>query len=570
MTGRFLDLRPYQAEAVESTERALETDQRPAIVLPTGGGKTVIFSHLAKRWVADRGPVTILVHRDELVRQAVDKLGKVAPGLDVGIVQGQVREIGHPVAVASVQTLARHFQLAVDLQYRRIPGTMDRHLTIVDECHHASAPSYRRVMEWLGAYTRPYDYGWSQALGVTATLARGDGSGLGGIWERVVFRRDILDLIPQYLVDVEGQQVTVNGLNLAEAKMSGGDFSAGSLSELMASAGAAELCARGYSDKARRPDGSVRPGIVFVPSVDTARTFATAFRSEGITAEVIWGDMDPGVRRSTLASAQEPGGPDVLINCMVLTEGFDCPRMEVAMIARPTASAPLYVQMVGRVLRQFPGKSKALVLDVVGATVEHRLAVLADLSSRRIRDVRPGESLAEAAVRERRSGNPFLAEYVMGSREVELFETSRATWLQTHEGVWFIGAGSDRIVFLWPDGPGTYRVGTRPLRRKGGEWLHEEVPLDTAMSWAQQEARRINDESETTANLVSRSASWRRSDASEIQLDLAARLGVKDPGVTKGQVSDRINVELASRALDPGLVKIRKAQQRAKQEGQGS
>src|SRR5690606_18956576 len=131
----------------------------------------------------------------------------------------------------------------------------------------------------------------------------------------------------------------------------------------------------------------------------------------------------------------ETGELEVLVNCMVLTEGFDEPSASCAIIARPTKSAALYVQMVGRVLRKHPSKRDALVLDVVGASAEHRLATLSDLTSRRVKEVQPGESLAEAAARERKQGNPNLANYVVNTDDVDLFHRSPSVWLSTNEGI---------------------------------------------------------------------------------------------------------------------------------------
>jgi hypothetical protein len=240
-------------------------------------------------------------------------------------------------------------------------------------------------------------------------------------------------------------------------------------------------------------------------------------------------------------------GADVLINCMALTRGFDAPRAEVCLIARPTTSPVLYQQMIGRVLRPSPGKGSALVLDLVGASADHRLATLIDLSTRRIGEVRPGESLAEAAVRERAARNPLLADYVIDSREIDLFGASRARWLQTDAGVWFLPVGK-QMIFLWPDGPERYRVGIRQQSaRRGGRWLGDGMTLDWAMAWAEQESAKI-----TEAGQVSASTTWRSRRPGPGMLTMARSLPVSDAG-NAGQVSDRISVFLASRALDARL-----------------
>jgi superfamily II DNA or RNA helicase len=552
MRSELVRLRDYQNECFEAVWASLAyARERVACVLPTGAGKTVIFAHLARYWSMDRGPVLILVHRDELIRQTLNKLAEAAPWLEVGVIQGQRKELDKRVTVASVQTLSRYPEMAGQLARNFERGKFYvGPLAIVDECHHATAKSYRTALEAYGCF----NHHGSRAVGFTATLTRGDNAGLGNVWEEVVFRRDILDMIPDYLCDVTGRTVTVDGMSLAEARVSGGDYTAGSLSDILTSSDAASYAANGWLEHA-----AGRPGICFVPTVDTAWLFRDAFKAAGIDCGVVWGAQDRDARREALLDARN-GDLDVLINCMVLTEGFDWPAAEVCMIARPTTHAGLYVQMAGRALRKAEGKKSALILDLVGLDATLRLATIADLSSRRIREIKPGETLTEAAERERGEGSPFLADYVMGHRDLELFQRSEANWLTTRAGVKFIAPGGDQIVFVWPDGsatePDRYKVGVRPLNARGGEFRVTGMELDFALAWAEQTAWEINRDNPTArgANLVDRKAPWRSGQASDGMISFAQRLG---QGVTTGdragRVSDLINIELASRVLDKHL-----------------
>jgi hypothetical protein len=210
--------------------------------------------------------------------------------------------------------------------------------------------------------------------------------------------------------------------------------------------------------------------------------------------------------------------------------------------------------MIGRVLRPFPGKESALVLDVVGASRDHRLATLIDLSTRRIKEVWPGETLTEAAIRERRERNPLLADYVIDYRDIELFQRSRARWLQTDLGVWFLPIDS-AMIFLWPDAGDTYRIGIRDIRgRAGGRFVADGLDLSLAMSWAEQEAAKITEG--RGADIVSVGASWRSKRPSPGTIKYAESLGCSTSG-NSGQVSDRISRTLASRALDSGILGTR-------------
>jgi len=553
-----LNLRPYQADAITSVFESFEAGgRRVAVVLPTGSGKTVIFAHLAREWSIERGRVVILVDRDELVGQTLDKLAAIAPDIEVGVIKAERNELTNQITVASVQTLSRDARLAEYIvQDQR--GKLDNRpepLVIVDECDLSASPSYQRVLTGLGCFD-----GTARALGVTATMARADRAGLGRTWERVAYQRDILDMIPEYLVDVSGRLITVDGLTLADARMTGGDFRPASLTEILTSTGAAEIAASGFVEHAeipvfsedRRASRRFRPGIVFVPSVACAYLFTEAFNDAGIRADMVWGAQPKDERREVVSAFRDGSGVDVLINCMALTRGFDAPRAEVCMIARPTCSPVLYQQMIGRVLRLFPGKESALLLDLVGASRDHRLATLIDLSTRRINEVRPGESLTEAAFRERGERNPMLADYVLDYRDIELFGQSRARWLQTDLGVWFLPIDKS-MIFLWPDASGeTYRIGVRSMDgRSGGRFMAGGLDLSMAMGWAEQEAEKIN--ADKGADLVGIGASWRSKRPSPGMLRYAVSLGCSGPG-NAGQVSDRISRVLASRALDLGIL----------------
>lgn len=551
----LLALREYQREAIDNSFDAIERGiTRPAVVLPTGAGKTVIFSHMAKEW-RDTYPdrrILILVHRDELVTQTVKKLNSVAPGLKIGVVKAERNEIGADVIVASVQTVR---------SFNRVSQIKSVGLVIIDEAHHASADSYRFVLNHFGAMT-----GECPAVGFSATLIRSDTGDLSDVWQRVVCQRDILDLIPEYLCDVRGKLVTVDGLSLGEVSVNRGDLATGSLTDALLTAEAQNFVVRAYFEHA-----TDRPTIVFTPTVLATQAFTEAFAAAGVRVGAVWGAMPAEDRVLTLKRFAD-GDLDVIVNCMVLTEGFDEPRASCAIIARPTRSPALYVQMVGRVLRKFPGKTDALVLDVVGASLDHKLATLADLTSKRIKDILPGETLAEAAIREKKEGNPNLAGYVVGMEDVDLFHRSPSMWLTTYEGVYFIqtrctvlppnkcvrtntyGKCGTHIWFLWPDENGTYKVGVRATYKAGGMYVREGLDLETAMSWAEQFA------TEEDPSLANRNASWRRRKAvaSEPQKDYARGRGLEFPdNISKRDLSDMLSIDVASSKLDKAFKKVK-------------
>lgn len=558
----MIRLRPYQNKAVTAVEKAISNgEKRPAVILPTGGGKTVIFAYLAARHVERNAtPVLILVHREELVFQTLEKLRMIAPHLKAGVVKAAQNDVDADVMVGSVPTLAN---------VRRLNQMPRIGLMIVDECHHASATSYQTIMSWFDV----------PAVGFTATMIRGDGKDLGETWTLpAVFQMDILDMIPDFLVDVVGQQVTVDGLDLGQVAMRGRDFAPMSLGDALRTEEATEIITGAYREHA-----ADMPGVCFSPDVATTMDRTEGFRRAGFEVAPVWGDMDPALRRNVLRD-YEAGNIQILANCMVLTEGFDSPRAQCAVIDRPTTNPGLYAQMVGRVLRPYPGKLRALVLDVVGASSLFSLAGLEDLTTRRLADVEPGESLLEAVQRERRRRNPKLADYVVSTREVDLFHRSRIGWLETFAGVWFLDVPYG-LIFLWPDKvePGLYRVGTVPdLPDAAPTWHVEGVTIEYAMVWAEaladdhvrdleaQAAEKDPDSNRVGFWSLSRTASWRRRPATPLQTDLASKLKIdltpwqmsgqykKWVKITRGEISDLIAITKASRLLDEKLKRVRR------------
>lgn len=546
-------LRDYQEECMDRVVAAwLSNTQRPAVVLPTGSGKTVIFAHLAADWLEHRGGgtrVVVLVHRDELADQAIAKLHAVAPGLDIGKVKAGDDQLTSDVLVCSVQTLARERRMNRLLDSQQDHGTIG--LVIVDECHHAAAVSYRNIMAALGCYHMDEEnaYGHragTRAVGFTATLARGDGVGLGSVWESVVYNRTVLEMIRDgFLVDVKGRDVDLQ-MDLGSVKTTAGDYQAKSLGEAIVAADGPHNIARAVREYAadRRP-------IVFTPDVITAHLTAGELGKLGIRCGVIEG-RTPREERQLIYKKYRTGEIRCLVNCMVLTEGADFPWADCAVIARPTRSAPLYVQMVGRVLRPWPGKQDALVLNVIGAG--GTLSTLIDLDPGLVTPVAPGQSLADAYTQqEERAESTREAAHLafeLKYRDVDLFAASSHAWLRTRGGVMFLPLSNGEI-FLWPDEEGTWAVCVAPPQGRKWKRLHRDLPLGMAMAWAETEA------GSAVFSLSAKDKSWRKQKAEPRQIAKARSMGIDvGPDPRKGDVSDAISVVLASWKFDERMRKV--------------
>ncbi|MFH0243612.1 DEAD/DEAH box helicase [Streptomyces sp. HK10] len=525
--------RPYQLDAIKALRKGwADGRNRLAVVLPTGAGKTVVFSHLAHQMLDNLGGrrVLVIAHREELIEQAASKLLAVDPTLRIGIVKAQRdQHQDADVIVASVQTLAVP---------RRREAIRDIGLIIVDECHHAAAPTYMEVLRHFGAWDG------TPTAGFTATMTRTDG-GLAEVWDNVVFRLDILDMISDgYLCDVRGKRITVDTLDLDKVRTRGGDLVDGQLGQALEDSGALDAIARAYVEHAGE-----RPGVVFTPTVATAQAAAAALQAVGITAAPVWGDMSRDERRATLAR-YEAGDIQVLTNCMVLTEGFDAPHTSCVVIARPTKSPGLYVQMAGRALRPAPGKRDALLLDVMGASTRHKLASMVDLTAREIGQAEEGKTLREIA-EEAEKAEAAEKQRAMAARveaeEINLFGSSAIRWLRASDGTWFISPTSTVFLFLTRD-PGTrlYRM-RRWTEFDGVHPPKEDIarPLPEALTWLEQQARAL-----APGAFVARQARWRSGKPTSKQLGLCRRLGIQVPrGSTAGDVADLIDQNRVSRVL---------------------
>jgi superfamily II DNA or RNA helicase len=558
-----IKLRDYQLQAIEGLHRAFDGEQRPtgsgsvnraAVVLPTGAGKTHIFTHpdFWRPVVGDRRRMVVLVHRDELASQTVSKLHAADPTASVGRVQALWDETDRQIIVASVQTLAQNHRR------NRIDNVG---LVVVDEAHHAVAPTYVRIMEHYGCFAT---HNPTPTAGFTATMTRtADDEHLGNIWSEIVLQRDVMDGIRGgWLVDIRGKRVEIKGLDLNSVKRSRGDFSESDLGDHLMAADAPDQVAKAYVSQA-----GDRQGIAFWPDLASADAGAEAFRAHGIATAVIKGETST-VERVAIYDDYRRGRIQMLSSCMVLTEGFDMPQASAAVIARPTQSAGLFVQMAGRVARPWhlpvPGyglKRDALLLDVVGATTRHRLATIADLSVA-LKGVKDGQSLAEAmqekedlaaGVSAGVDRPPWLAA-THTITDVDLFGDRRSVWLQTPAGTWFIPAG-DNVVFLWPDRevPGLWMIGVAASGvRHSGKPVASGLTMDWAIERAEWWAGRIVDQASrfSRGRLNSRKAGWRSRQSSPAANNYARSLGiVVPPGADAGHVSDLIATVKATMAL---------------------
>jgi superfamily II DNA or RNA helicase len=561
-----LRLRPYQEQAITALDRAWSGDRRPSsrtrdyaavsravVVLPTGAGKTHIFANVLARAHAEGRRGLVLVHREPLLDQSVEKLRMVAPTANVGVVAAERNDIDADIIVGSVQTLGnpkRRAQINID------PSRSTFGIGIYDEMHHSAAPGNTETLAGFGAFRERGHPLWVPWAGFTATLSREDERGLGDIWEEVAYSRSIQEMIDDgYLVPPRGIRVQVEDLNLDAVKKSRGDLQANDLGDALMNADAPYQGAKALLEHAVG-----RHTAAFWPTVQVAQIFADECHKLGITCEVVVGTTPKDERRDAYARFRE-GITSVISSVSVLSEGWDAPWCDCILLGRPTQSKALFVQICGRALRPWipGGKTDALIIDLTGASERNQLITLADLGlSVEGEEADPEESSTpDPDAVDMFGDEPVYGEGVLRSHAVDLFAASRSLWLRTEDRGWWFVPVMGGVFFLYPKADGTFAVGYKQNNRTAQviEGKDPGLTLELGMAWAERYAAEVDsDRAEHGFSVSSRSASWRKGNrpSSPAQRDLAAGLGIDrdlSASLNKRELSDLISIKIATRAL---------------------
>ena len=343
-----IELRDYQIAGVNQIrERFRAGDRNVLFQLPTGGGKTVVFSYITEGASRKGNRVLILVHRQELIRQTSASLNDI--GVAHGIIAPGFTPSWDNVQVASVQTLVR-----------RMDKVHAPQLIISDECHHAGAASWQKIFSY---------YDSAAILGVTATPVRLDGKGLGrssgGFFDSMVNGPPVAELIRRKFLANPRVYAPPVGADLSNLRKKYGEFVTAETAAAMDKPMITGCAVQHYQ---RLANGV--PAIAFCASVEHAEHVAEQFRSAGYQAASIDGTMHDNDRKARI-KALGNGGLHVLTSCDIISEGTDIPIVGAAILLRPTASMGLYLQQVGRSLRMYDGKVDAIILDHVGNVMRH-------------------------------------------------------------------------------------------------------------------------------------------------------------------------------------------------------
>jgi len=540
-------LRDYQKACLEAILIRYKAGiRRQLVCLPTGTGKTIIFSQFPA-FFGMKKRMLVLAHREELLHHAREKVLHANPALRVDIEQA-FRQAGgsSDVVVASVQTLGRKHSSRLS---RLNPDEF--YLVVVDEAHHAAAPSYRRILEHFGIFDRNTA---KLLVGFTATPKRGDSIGLDSVFEEIPFSRSLAEMVQSgHLAPLAAFRVET-AVDLSGVRTQHGDFMASQLSRAVNVRERNDLVVRLYKEhlKGRRT-------LCFCVDVNHTEALAQEFNRNGIPAAAVTGQTPTEQRAAALADFKS-GVREVLTNCMVLTEGYDESSVSGILLARPTKSALLYTQMIGRGTRLHPGKENVVIIDVVDVTKQHKLVNLATLFGLPPRFNLAGRTATEAvqAIRWIEENRPWVRtdnafsfdELRYHCRRIDLLSLQTPLDIEKISNFVWMHMGSDRFRLALAEGEhlavylnilGKWEV-TRHQKDK-------DIPV--AVTQDRKSAvlaadRYVSQYCTNSIPLVSRHFAWRNQPATKKQKELLLSKGLKIPaGLTKGQASHVINMLLA-------------------------
>lgn len=364
-----MELRNYQKKALAKAHCWFkEKTTYPLIVLPTGAGKTIVFTTLIKDLYLENPSkrFLILAHRQELISQAVDKLLNVWPDAPVGILAASLKQFNHtaPIVIASRDTLASKKRLEKSYPFDYI---------IIDEAHHVSPQMNTRYRKIIDHFE---EIGCPKILGVTATPYRMGQGYIYGMDDHffggVAYKATIPDLIKQgYLSRLSSFKVNDNAVidaSKARVKFKGGDYRESDLEALAMVDHTIYAIINDWIEKAYLKGR--KSTVFFCVSVLHANKMTLFLKDHGIKAACVTAET-PTAEREYILHGFEEGTINALCNVAVLTEGWDAPRTDCIALLRPTKSLGLYVQICGRGMRPWGDKKDCLLLDYGGNMGRH-------------------------------------------------------------------------------------------------------------------------------------------------------------------------------------------------------
>lgn len=389
----MIQLRDYQKEAIDII---MQCKNRGLIVLPTGSGKTIIFSKISS---LIKNRVLIVVPSTELREQTIDKLKMIDSSLDIGSVQAQLDEVDSKIIVSTRQSLTHKKSNRIE----RMLQNGDFELVIFDEIHQAVG-QVKKIINKINKNAK--------ILGFTATPFNIE---LFDIFPEIIYQKTLLDMIMKdYLIEPKALMITTN-TNISNVKTVAGEFNQKQLEQVVNNEERNKLIVEAYKKYA----SDRKSTIVFATGIDHSRALSEIFNEYGIYCKSIDSTLEKEDREKILQEFKS-GKLPVLCNCNILSTGFDHPPIDCIMFCRPTKSKTLYVQILGRGLRVSPetNKENCLVIDFNDITKKHDLMSISDVFNVNIKS---GKTLKEA-----------IKEFQQEQKEQEILEEQRRKEIELH------------------------------------------------------------------------------------------------------------------------------------------
>ncbi len=527
-------LRPYQQEALDTIIQSESNGiSKQLVVLPTGAGKTVIFSHLPIVR-PNSTPMLVLAHREELLHQAKSKIEASNPNLVVEIEQAENYANHVDVVVASVATLGRNNSDRI----KRFPKEYFNSI-IIDEAHHAAAPSYRRVLDHFDS---------NFVLGVTATPQRSDSTRLIDVFQEIVYYKTIQDLIEQgYLTRLVGYRIKTN-TDLTSVEVNDGDFIQSQLEDAVNNPVRNATIVASYLELCKE-----RKTIIFAAGVQHAKDLALSFKKANVDSQVILGETSSEDRRTILQNFKN-GTVPVLINVGVLTEGFDEPSVQAIILARPTKSNLLYTQIVGRGTRIDDNKDNCIIVDISDTTKGKKPIGLPTLLGLPPDFDLNGQDLLEVAkaYKELEYKSPTRAMQCMSPDDIQLqfnqvnlfmpvppnqvvLQYSKLIWTEMSENMFRLTINDSESLTIYEDTLGRWTVEYYSNYKKHKQILGH--TNDMREAFASSDAW-IQEHRSSSLALLDSNAAWRSDSPTPAQAKALKRIGIAVTNeMTKGMAS---------------------------------
>jgi superfamily II DNA or RNA helicase len=516
-----ITLRDYQKESVDRFfDRLNHHVKRQLIVLPPAAGKTIIAAAISKQYfhqVNDKAPILFLAHRDEILKQTERKIKYVWEEVSIGRVKGKENNQNATVILASTQTLIRGRDI------------IRPSLIIYDEAQHALSKGSQQLLMELGCFQAD----GPPLIGITATPYRSDHMGLGDVFQEIVYKKTIMDLIlAGYLCEIRGKKVVVKDLHFTNMPVENGDFDQNYLGEVMSDNHVVQTVVKAYLEQA-----SHLKTIVFAVNKKQTYEIVEQMKRQGIKVTGIDSSI-PENKRAEILKQFEKGEYRVLVNCSLLIEGYDQPDVSCVLIARPTRSKSLYTQMVGRGLRLHPSKEFCLILDVVGSLEDSKLITSYDLFQTQEKE--PSKKRNQSYVRRKNidfvQNVEAVTDPIVTYDELKLLHyNSRYRWIKLSDQSYFLSIGGKKAVYLIEEDSGRWWSLFENDDKRIFPLYHDSLAIEYAQGIAEVFVKEIE------SPLITMDAKWRQQPISPTQKKLLRKYNLKfDSNWTKGEAADML------------------------------